>query len=261
MKNNDSKRLIIAAVVGVVFVCLILVLDYLTKGENRMLDRLVQGEVLAGIVIALPTLWTWNNAISESRENKKTIVSDNIRDTVKYYDKQLFDLISDISESKQLPFHKAEKIEYIIETYNSLLKDWNEKNNSNISLDFVQVLSAICSIEYPKDIENPNDDSVENWKYNLGTALRPTMKEVILLKKEDVFSSKEIKYFSYISFGSVGYELEKIDFKDKHFVQCTFSSNFIDLNSFKGCTFINCSISSGILSDKSKRKFGLMSNK
>ena len=99
----------------------------------------------------MPTLVTWNQAIEQSKENKKNTVSDNVRDTVKYYDKQLTELVADISKTKELPFYKAGKIEYIIDTYNKLLKEWNEILKLDISLDFVQVLSTICSIKYQKE--------------------------------------------------------------------------------------------------------------
>ena len=250
MKNKDGKLLLSFAAVGVVIVGIILYMNNLFEGKNLILNSLSQGEVLAGIVIALPTLVTWNQAIEQSKENKKNTVSDNVRDTVKYYDKQLTELVADISKTKELPFYKAGKIEYIIDTYNKLLKEWNEILKLDISLDFVQVLSTICSIKYPKGIENPGNELAENWKYNLSTALKPVMREIISLKKEEVFGSKEVKYFSYVEFGDIGYEIEKVKFKDKRFVECTFSADFIDSNSFEKCKFINCSISTGELSEQ-----------
>lgn len=250
MKNKDGKLLLSFAAVGVVIVGIILYMNNLFEGKNLILNSLSQGEVLAGIVIALPTLVTWNQAIEQSKENKKNTVSDNVRDTVKYYDKQLTELVADISKTKELPFYKAGKIEYIIDTYNKLLKEWNEILKLDISLDFVQVLSTICSIKYPKGIENPGNELAENWKYNLSTALKPVMREIISLKKEEIFGSKEVKYFSYVEFGVTGYEIEKVKFKDKSFVECTFSADFIDLNSFEKCEFINCSISTGELSEQ-----------
>lgn len=87
MKNKDGKLLLSFAAVGVVIVGIILYMNNLFEGKNLILNSLSQGEVLAGIVIALPTLVTWNQAIEQSRENKKNTVSDNVRDTVKYYDK------------------------------------------------------------------------------------------------------------------------------------------------------------------------------
>ena len=254
MKNKDGKLLLSFAAVGVVIVGIILYMNNLFEGKNLILNSLSQGEVLAGIVIALPTLVTWNQAIEQSRENKKNTVSDNVRDTVKYYDKQLTELVADISKTKELPFYKAGKIEYIIDTYNKLLKEWNEILKLDISLDFVQVLSTICSIKYPKGIENPGNELAENWKYNLSTALKPVMREIISLKKEEIFGSKEVKYFSYVEFGVTGYEIEKVKFKDKSFVECTFSADFIDLNSFEKCEFINCSISNGQLSIENEKK-------
>ena len=250
MKNKDGKLLLSFAAVGVVIVGIILYMNNLFEGKNLILNSLSQGEVLAGIVIALPTLVTWNQAIEQSKENKKNTVSDNVRDTVKYYDKQLTELVADISKTKELPFYKAGKIEYIIDTYNKLLKEWNEILKLDISLDFVQVLSTICSIKYPKGIENPGNELTENWKYNLSTALKPVMREIISLKKEEIFGSKEVKYFSYVEFGVTGYEIEKVKFKDKSFVECTFSADFFASNSFEACEFINCSISTGELSEQ-----------
>lgn len=258
MKNKDTKLLLIFAAVGVAIVGVILYMNNFFEGKNLILNRLSQGEVLAGIVIAFPTLVTWKQAIEQSKEDKKNMVSDNVRATVKYYDKQLTNLVEDISKTKELPFYKAGKIEYIIDTYNKLLKEWNEILKLDISLDFVQVLSTICSIKYPKGIENPGNELAETWKYNLSTALKPVMKEIISLKKEEVFGSKEVKYFSYVKFGDTGYEIEKVKFKDKSFIECTFSADFIDSNSFEECEFINCSISNGQLSIENKKK--LLSN-
>ena len=85
------------------------------------------------------------------------------------------------------------------------------------------------------------------------------MREIISLKKEEIFGSKEVKYFSYVEFGATGYEIEKVKFKDKSFVECTFSADFIDSNSFEACEFINCSISTGELSKQNVEK--LLSNK
>ncbi|MDG3132980.1 hypothetical protein MKL26_08145 [Streptococcus suis] len=247
MKNNDKQALIKSAVVGLFIAGIILILNYVTKGKNLIFNNLVQGEVLAGIVIALPTLWTW-------RENKRNTVSDNIRDTVKYYDKQLFDIVDNISKTKQLPFSKAGKIEYIVNTYNNLLAEWRENSGLDISLDFVQVLPVICSIEYPEGIEEPGNEAAENWKENLETALKPVLKEVIALEKQSVLRSKEIKYFSLITFGSLEYNFRNFEFIDKHFVQCTFSSSFIEANQFEKCVFINCSIVDNMLSTSSKEK-------
>ncbi len=254
MKNKVWVGMIVAAIFGVFLVAIVLVLNNIFNGENLIFSSLAQGEVMAGLVIAPPTIVTWYFSSEQNREEKKKVVSDNVRDTVQYYDKQLTEVVSDVSKSKDLPFHKARKIEYIIETYNKLLKEWSETTKLDISLDFVQVLSAICSIKYPEEIESPNDEDADNWKNNLGTALKPTLKEVISLEKNEVFKSKEIKYFSYIEFGSEGYELENIEFSGKHFIQCTFSSNFLYLNNFKNCTFINCSISEGKPSVKFKQE-------
>ena len=250
MKNKDTKLLLSFAAVGVVIVIIILYINNLLGGTNLIFEKLSQGEVLAGIVIALPTVVTWKQAIEQSKEDKKNTVSDNVRDTVRYYDKQLTELVSDISKTKELPFYKAGKIEYIIDTYNKLLNEWNGTLKLDISLDFVQVLSTICSIKYPEGIENPGNELAENWKYNLSTALKPVMREIISLKKEEIFGSKEVKYFSYVEFGVTGYEIEKVKFKDKSFVECTFSADFIDSNSFEACEFINCSISTGELSEQ-----------
>lgn len=258
MKNKDTKLLLSFAAVGVVIAIIILCINDFFKGKNLIFEKLSQGEVLAGIVIALPTIITWKQAIEQSKENKKNTVSDNVRDTVRYYDKQLSELVADISKSKELPFYKAGKIEYIIDTYNKLLNEWNGTLKLDISLDFVQVLSTICSIKYPEGIENPGNELAENWKYNLSTALKPVMREIISLKKEEIFGSKEVKYFSFVEFGDTGYEIEKVKFKDKSFVECTFSADFIDSNSFEACEFINCSISTGELSIQNVEK--LLSN-
>jgi len=258
MKNKDTKLLLVLAAVGLVVAGIILYMNNFFKGTNLIFEKLSQGEVLAGIVIAFPTLVTWKQAIEQSKENKKNVVSDNVRDTVKYYDKQLTDLVADISKTKELPFYKAGKIEYIIDTYNKLLKEWNGVLKLDISLDFVQVLSTICSIKYPEGIDSPGNELAENWKYNLSTALKPVMREIISLKKEEVFGSKEVKYFSYVEFGDIGYEIEKVKFKDKRFVECTFSADFVDSNSFEECKFINCSISNGQLSIENEKK--LLSN-
>jgi hypothetical protein len=254
MKNKDGKLLLYSTVFGVFVVGIILYMNDCFEGKNLIFNSLSQGEVLAGIFIAFPTLVTWNQSIEQSKENKKNTVSDNVRDTVKYYDKQLTELVADISKAKELPLYKAAKIEYIIDTYNKLLKEWNEISTLDISLDFVQVLSTICSIKYPKGIENPGNELAENWKYNLNTALKPVMREIISLKKEEMFTSKEVKYFSYVEFGATGYEIEKVKFKDKSFIECTFSADFIDSNSFEECEFINCSISDGQLSEKNEKE-------
>ena len=58
---------------------IILYMNNLFEGKNLILNSLSQGEVLAGIAIALPTLVTWNQAIEQSKENKKNTVSDNVR--------------------------------------------------------------------------------------------------------------------------------------------------------------------------------------
>lgn len=150
MKNKDAKLLFCSTVFGVFVVGIILYMNDYFEGKNLIFNSLSQGEVLAGIFIAFPTLVTWNQSIEQSKENKKNTVSDNVRDTVKYYDKQLTELVADISKAKELPLYKAVKIEYIIDTYNKLLKEWNEISTLDISLDFVQVLSTICSIKYPK---------------------------------------------------------------------------------------------------------------
>ena len=104
MKNKDTKLLLSFAAVGVMIVIIILCMDNFYKGENLIFKNLSQGEVLAGIVIALPTVVTWKQAIEQSKEDKKNTVSDNVRDTVRYYDKQLTELVADISKNKELPF-------------------------------------------------------------------------------------------------------------------------------------------------------------
>ena len=120
MKNKDTKLLLSFAAVGVVIAIIILCINDFFKGKNLIFEKLSQGEVLAGIVIALPTIVTWKQAIEQSKENKKNTVSDNVRDTVRYYDKQLTELVADISKTNELPFYKAGKIEYIIDTYNKV---------------------------------------------------------------------------------------------------------------------------------------------
>ena len=185
MKNKDTKLLLVLAAVGLVVAGIILYMNNFFKGTNLIFEKLSQGEVLAGIVIAFPTLVTWKQAIEQSKENKKNVVSDNVRDTVKYYDKQLTDLVADISKTKELPFYKAGKIEYIIDTYNKLLKEWNGVLKLDISLDFVQVLSTICSIKYPEGIDSPVEFSCAIGDENIGDM---PYEEIVRIAKEYIDS-------------------------------------------------------------------------
>ena len=78
MKNKDGKLLLSFAAVGVVIVGIILYMNNLFEGKNLILNSLSQGEVLAGIVIALPTLVTWNQAIEQSQEKYLILISHSI---------------------------------------------------------------------------------------------------------------------------------------------------------------------------------------
>lgn len=71
--KKEHVGLMISATIGVIVVLIILFLNSYTKGENKIWNTLVQGEVLAGIVIAFPMLWTWSNAINEEKKIRKTL--------------------------------------------------------------------------------------------------------------------------------------------------------------------------------------------
>lgn len=250
MKKNkkyftDKYMLIGASGLGVIIAFIFLFAYSGGQFNNSFWDRVTQGEVLAGIVIALPTIITWNISINEKRDNEKKTISNNIRETVKYYDRQLYEITSEIIDNNELTLQKAIKIDYIINTFNNLLSEWNDKAEVPISLDYTQVLSAVSSIKYPDGIDSPSNKEAEKWKNNVAIALKPTLKKLIEQKNADItdiLSSVDVKYFSQITFGKEGYKLEKIKFNDKNFIECTFSPDFMLKNTFKNCKFIECSI-------------------
>lgn len=246
---NDKVLLIVTAIAGVI-VAGLFILGYSGWQLNESFwNKVTQGEIIAGIVIALPTLVTWNLAINDKRENKKKVVSDNIRETVKYYDQQLYQISKEIAETKELSLQKATKIDYITYTFNNLVSGWSSEVGSSISLDYAQVISVVASIEYPSDIEVPESKEARQWKDNVNKALSPILKELIRQDKTDILRSPELKYFSQITFGESDYKLEKIDFEGKHFVECTFTPEFMMGNAFKNCKFIACSITAPINED------------
>lgn len=155
MKNKEYLVLFLSVVVSLFSISVILYTNYLTDGKNLILENLSQGEVLAGIVIALPTIVTWMYSIKNEKDKEKKYISENALHIVKHYDSLLNEVVDDIvkenDEMKKLTIQRAMKIEYIIETFNKLFKELDAKTQTSISLNFSQVIPTIldmvgCSI-------------------------------------------------------------------------------------------------------------------
>lgn len=247
MKNKEYLVLFLSAVVSLFSISVILYTNYLTDGKNLILENLSQGEVLAGIVIALPTIVTWMYSIKNEKDKEKKYISENALHIVKHYDSLLNEVVDDIvkenDEMKKLTIQRAMKIEYIIETFNKLFKELDAKTQTSISLNFSQVIPTITSIKHPNGIELPSSSqssTVEQWKNSLSIALKPVINELIKNNQIKILEDPSVQYFSLINFMEEEMYFKKIEFKGKSFIQCNFSDNFLKHNKFMNCKFINC---------------------
>lgn len=258
MKNNDGLKLMVSVLFGIVIVSLFLLVNYFTHGNHLIFEKLVQGEVLTGLMVAFPTLMLWNysiidrnNSEKEKIENDKSRIKNEKRqiaqqalEIVKHYDEQLYDITNEIAQDGSLSLQKSSKIVYIIRTFEKLFQELNAEEETGIYLDLTQVLATVCTIRYPENLLNePRDKDVTLWKESLGSVLQPLLKAI--LEKHDeagmkMLESPSVKYFCLVVFdySNIGC----IEFKDKSFVECRFTKKFIETNKFENCEFIDCYI-------------------
>lgn len=250
-KTNWSP-LILGSVIAIVAV---LGADYFWGDDFSFIRHLTQGEVLTGIAVAAPAFVTWNMSVLERRnsekeqrenekkalENERNRIAQQALEIVKHYDEQLYEVTTSISKDG-LDARKASKVVYIINTFDKLFKEINAEERTAIYLDFSQILTTVCSIKYPdKLIENPRDSRVSEWKENVANCLYPALVGIINKGENDILRSRSIKYFSFINFGKAEINISSMEFKNKSFVECTFTKEFIEENTFENCEFIDCS--------------------
>lgn len=236
MKDAKTNWTIIM-IVSLVAVIVVLVADYFWGDKFSFIRNLTQGEVLTGIAVAAPAFVTWNMSV----DNERNRIAQQALEIVKHYDEQLYEVTTSISKDG-LDARKASKVVYIINTFDKLFKEINAEEETDIYLDFSQILTTVCSIKYPdKLIENPRDPGGSEWKENVANCLYPALAGIINKGEKDILKSQSIKYFSFINFGKAEINISTMEFKNKSFVECTFTKKFIEENTFENCEFIDCS--------------------
>ena len=236
-----------------IIIIAILILHSRTNGENEILKVLVQGEVITGIVITFTTIPTWIYSINERKISETRLITENAMEIVKYYDQQLSEVLEAISEREKFMLSDVWRMDYIITTYNQLFNKWEADREINISLNYSNVLPVICNKKYLGNINAPGELEDE-WKQNLTLILTPTLKAIYKTEKSEILQAENVKYFSLIEFGTQELEFEKIDFKNKEFIECTFTEKFVLENNFFNCKFINCSAPYGLENPNSIKK-------
>lgn len=255
-KDNKGKWSIGIMITGIciaaIIIIVILVLHDRTNGDNKILKVLVQGEVIAGIALTFTTIPTWIYSINERKISETRLITENAMEIVKHYNQQLSEILDDILQRKEFELRDVWRMDYIITTFNQLFDKWEADREINISLNYSHVLSVICNKRYLKSINYPG--LADEWKENLATILIPTLIGIYKTEKSDVLQSENVKYFSLINFGIPELDFKNINFKNKEFVECTFTEKFVLGNDFVNCKFINCYVLDGLENPNSIKK-------
>lgn len=217
---------ILSILFSVIIISWILIMYYFNP-ENKILEKLVQGEVLAGIIVAFPTLMTW---IDNELSNKANL-----------YREEFEKIIEKISDNKiQITNLEVEELKDILIKANS-------KTYINYKSTFLLIQNQLMSEKitkfnyyFIKDLKDINSRLLKGIKSN-------ELKDLV----------EKIDEFKFIDFGELLNNKVKINLSEYKvkikFINCDFTLKFFKNSDFLQSSnlkvrFENCFIEKGSLS-------------
>lgn len=230
MKLFSSLKNLIPMILSILFsvlVTLLITVLYSNNPENLILEKLVQGEVLASIIVAFPTLKTW---LDNELSNKANL-----------YREEFKNLIEKIS-------HKTIQITNLeVEELKELLKKENNKTYINYKSTFLLIQNQLKS----EHVIKSNYSFIKDIK-GINSRL---LKGIESKELKDLVG--KIDEFKFIDFGELFNNKLKInvsEYKENiNFINCDFTLNYFknsDLlqSSNLKIKFENCILEKGSLS-------------
>lgn len=252
MKKHSN--LIFGSIIGLIVFFLILFLVNLYP-NNKILKILSQGEILVGIIVAIPSLLVWSSTINLNKnqielEDKKTLL-----EIKSIYDLEIEKVIKEYENKKHN--HNDSKALLNINSISTSITSFeelkkvviNNKNNNPVTLNYHRLLYVLYNLIGVKIEYKTNTDNFEaNDKY-IKSCTTLFMKIIKILAELKLISieSNEYKTFSGIDF-NIDFNIKdpewRFELRDKVFEKCDFTNTFIKKVYFQSCEFIDCTINS-----------------
>lgn len=238
-----KKELILFISVGISIIIAGFIIFFIPNyfGKNELYKVLTQGEVLVGIVVAVPTLSIWFFSIQDNSKKFETASALAVVEIKKEYDLLLKELCSNYDLNFNIfPY----RLQNIFETFENRIKPFDGEN-CKIYLDYEIVLKEIFSgkISY-KSFSGFMSDSEKADKIDLiGRSMKIMMDELKKAKLNDCIQEPFMQDFLSIQFRFKDFSEQLVDgfsklrLVNKFFYNCTFDTEFIKKVDFEDCKF------------------------
>lgn len=238
-----KKELILFISVGISIIIAGLIIFFIPNyfGKNELYKVLTQGEVLVGIVVAVPTLSIWFFSIQDNSKKFETASALAVVEIKKEYDLLLKELCSNYDLNFNIfPY----RLQNIFETFENRIKPFDGEN-CKIYLDYEIVLKEIFSgkISY-KSFSGFMSDPEKADKIDLiGRSMKIMMDELKKAKLNDCIQEPFMQDFLSIQFRFKDFSDQLVDgfsklrLVNKFFYDCTFDTEFIKRVDFEDCKF------------------------
>ena len=240
---KSKKELILFISVGISIIIAGFIIFFIPNyfGKNELYKVLTQGEVLVGIVVAVPTLSIWFFSIQDNSKKFETASALAVVEIKKEYDLLLKELCSNYDLNFNIfPY----RLQNIFETFENRIKPFDGEN-CKIYLDYEIVLKEIFSgkISY-KSFSGFMSDSEKADKIDLiGRSMKIMMDELKKAKLNDCIQEPFMQDFLSIQFRFKDFSEQLVDgfsklrLVNKFFYNCTFDTEFIKKVDFEDCKF------------------------
>ncbi|MCA9766865.1 MAG: hypothetical protein KC455_10660 [Carnobacterium sp.] len=249
--------------------------------DSRLIRKISSPELLIASAVAFPTIITWYFSIKSNTEQ-------NLLETVKHYDQEINGLIKDVQESNKLTTVHISKIDYIMNSFEKIIKD-NYKKEA-ISLNYEGLLSVVYAAQpninfskiyeeekiekfpelpelpekFPekKEINKKLSEKDNEWIASSSKIVPRIIKKLCENNRMESLEYDYYKVFANSKFDimqnakiKVSKQDDSINLKNKEFWECEFSMNFIKNTIIKDCNFYSCVVNfEDIFYRKSKNK-------
>lgn len=233
--------------------------------DSRLIRKISSPELLIASAVAFPTIITWYFSIKSNTEQ-------NLLETVKHYDQEINGLIKDVQESNKLTTVHISKMEYIMNSFEKIIKD-NYKKDA-ISLNYEGLLSVVYaaqpninfsklyevekyeekeevektqSLSEKKEINKKLSEKDNEWIESSSRIVPRIIKKLYENNRMESLEDAYYKVFANSKFDTiqnakikVSKQDNSINLKNKEFWECEFSMSFIKNTTINDCNFYSC---------------------
>ena len=238
-----KKELILFISVGISLIIAGFIIFFIPNyfGQNELYKVLTQGEVLVGIVVAVPTLSIWFFSIQDNSKKFEAESALAVLEIKKEYDLLLKELCSNY-ELYFIIF--PYRLQIIFDNFENTIKPFDSENRKTY-LDYEIVLKEIFSgkISYESFSEFMREPKKVDNVELIGRLMKIMMDELKKAKLNDCIQEPFMQDFLSIQFRFKDFSEQLVDgfsklrLVNKFFYNCTFDTEFIKRVDFEDCKF------------------------